>query len=88
MMQVLLTWHITNSANGWDILNGSLSGVFMILFSYHRFGWGCDLKKLSQKEERRKSGDDDEFDVRFLYLKEQIKQGCLEVGYGNHGCNA
>jgi len=28
----------------------------------------------------------DEFDVRSLYLKEQIEQGCLEVGYGNHGC--
>ena len=37
-MQVLLTWHITNSVNEWGILNGSLAGVFMILFSYHRLG--------------------------------------------------
>ena len=28
-MQVLLTWPITNSANEWGILNGSLAGVFM-----------------------------------------------------------
>jgi hypothetical protein len=25
LMQVLLTWHITNSANEWGILNGPLS---------------------------------------------------------------
>jgi len=29
-MEVLLAWHITNSANEWGILNGSLAGVFMI----------------------------------------------------------
>jgi len=29
-MQVLLTWHITKSANEWVILSGSLAGVFVI----------------------------------------------------------
>ena len=48
IIQVLVTWHITNSANERSILNGSLAGVFMILFSYHRFHWRCDLKGLSQ----------------------------------------
>jgi len=33
VLQVLLTWHMTNSANEWGILNGSLAGVFMILIS-------------------------------------------------------
>jgi hypothetical protein len=47
-MQVLLTWHITNSANERDILNGSLAGVFMILFSYRRIEVGYDLYVVSK----------------------------------------
>ena len=47
LMEVLLTWHITNSANEWGILNGPLAGVFMILFSYRRSRTGCDLHMVS-----------------------------------------
>jgi len=46
--QVLLTWHITNSANEWRILNSSLTEVFMILLSYHRFVCACDLSEITQ----------------------------------------
>ena len=50
-MQVLLTWHNTNPANEWGILNGSLSVVFLILFSYQRFECGCDLWLISKASE-------------------------------------
>ena len=67
LMQVMLTWHITNSANEWCILNGSLAGVFMILITgltepsiyneYHRFRprMGIDLAMYIRKIERFES---------------------------------
>ena len=40
-----------NTINERGILNGSLAGVFVILLSL-RVGRGCDLKEISQHEER------------------------------------
>jgi len=37
-----------NTANEWGILKGSLSVVFLILFSYQWLGWGCDLQQNPQ----------------------------------------
>jgi len=46
-MASIVTWHITNSANEWGILNSSFAEVFMILLSYHRIGCGCDQWNIS-----------------------------------------
>ncbi len=43
----IATWHITNSANEWGILNSSFAEVFMIIVSYS-FGFGRDLQKVAQ----------------------------------------
>ena len=32
----------------WYFPNSALTEIFMILLSYRRFGWNCDLQKLSQ----------------------------------------
>ncbi len=48
-MEVLLTQHITYSANDRGIFNGYPAGLFMILlFSYRWFSCGCDMLELSK----------------------------------------